>query len=151
MDYIVHGVAKSQTRLNDFHFTLPLNTAKENYWQSQKDSLTKCGKIFASGMTDKGVLAKLFIYNSSYNSASTEPQFEDFFKINFSNISFISGHYLRSEKWSISCHRNKQGCHSHQWFRPSICEFLSLEGAREKHHLWTSSHQAATTPSGEQN
>ena len=27
--------------------------------------------------------------------------------------------YLRTEKWNISCHISKQGCHSHRRFQPS--------------------------------
>ena len=33
--------------------------------------------------------------------------------------------YIVPMKWSISYHTNKQGCHSHQGFQPSKCEFLS--------------------------
>ena len=49
-----------------------------------------------------------------------------------------------TEKWSISCHINRQGCYSHQWLRPSKGEFLS-PGRRTT----SGSHQAVTTPYGE--
>ena len=48
-------------------------------------------------------------------------------------------------KWSISCHINKQGCHSHQLFQPSKHEFLSLENTQEKQCLLTGSHWASGT------
>ena len=35
------------------------------------------------------------------------------------------------EKWSISCHISKQGCHSQQQFQPLKCEFLSPDGAQK--------------------
>ena len=48
---------------------------------------------------------------------------------------------------SISCRISKPGCHSHQRFQPSKCEFLSLEGAQEGgQYLLSSSYQAAATP-----
>ena len=40
-----------------------------------------------------------------------------------------------SERWSISCHISKQGCHSHQQFQPSKCEFLNSEGTWEEQCL----------------
>ena len=45
------------------------------------------------------------------------------------------------EKWSISCHVNKEGCHSHKRFWTSKCEFLSLEGTQEgEQYLLSGSH-----------
>ena len=38
MDYIVHGGAKSQTRLSDFHFSLEVTTA--NFAQKANGPLT---------------------------------------------------------------------------------------------------------------
>ena len=47
--------------------------------------------------------------------------------------------------WSISCHISKPGCHSHQQFQPSKCQFLSLEGAQEGgQYLPSSSYQACS-------
>ena len=42
-------------------------------------------------------------------------------------------------KWSISCYISKQGCHSHPWFRPSKCEFLSPKSTQEEQYLQSSS------------
>ena len=46
------------------------------------------------------------------------------------------------EKWSISFHINKQGCHSHQLFQSSECESLSPVGAQEKPHLRSGWHHS---------
>ena len=42
-------------------------------------------------------------------------------------------------KWSISCYISKQGCHSHPWFQPSKCEFLSPKSTQEEQYLQSSS------------
>ena len=44
-------------------------------------------------------------------------------------------------KWSISCHINKQGCQSHQLFRPSRRDFLSLEGTQKEQRLGSNDDQ----------
>lgn len=36
-----------------------------------------------------------------------------------------------SVKWGISCHIDRQGCRSHQWFWPSRRDSLSPQGNRE--------------------
>ena len=46
------------------------------------------------------------------------------------------------EKWSISLHINKQGCHSHQSFQSSECEFLSPVGAQEEPYLRSGCHHS---------
>ena len=53
------------------------------------------------------------------------------------------------EKWNIPCGISKQGCHSHQWFQPSQCEFLSPKRNWKGEYLQHGSHEAAATPQGE--
>ena len=36
MDYIVHGVAKSPTRLSDFHFHFSLSKTSPHYWTKRR-------------------------------------------------------------------------------------------------------------------
>ena len=57
---------------------------------------------------------------------------------------------LGTEKWNISCHIGKQGCHSHQPLQPSQCELVSPEGTQEgEEQRPSSSHQTVATPYGE--
>ena len=46
-------------------------------------------------------------------------------------VSLPCSHFTGGMKWSISCHINKQICHSYLWFRPSTCEFLSQASKQE--------------------
>ena len=69
MDWIVHGVATSQTQLSDFHFTaFPTTTpislgspTKTHYFKKQASDFIL---LFSLALCDKSCLTQMFLYYS---------------------------------------------------------------------------------------
>ena len=57
-------------------------------------------------------------------------------------------HFTGGVTWNISCHINKQGCHSYLRFWPPKCEFLSHVGKQQTrgHHFPHKELKNATVP-----
>ena len=69
---------------------------------------------------------KLSIHNHCFFS------FRWFFKISTTLIIIKWNEKFKSEKWNISCHINKQGCHNHQQFQPSSVNCWVLRAFKKK-------------------
>ena len=51
-----------------------------------------------------------------------------------------------AEKWNISWHISKQGCHHHQWLQPASVSRWALRKLRKEKNI--SNHQTTATPQG---
>lgn len=113
-----------------FPFSLPLTWKGNWFWESCLESASLSKVVQPARGTTSNIPGA-----PQWQESSREPWSQ-------------RGH--TGEKWNISCHIHKQGCHSHLQFRPSKCEFPSPKSNQEgEGYLRSSGHQAAATPYGE--